>query len=169
MDTIIIFGAAVRRDGGPSATMRARVAAACALGRKLDDPFYVPTGGVGRYGPAEALLMRDLLLADGVPAQRIRPECRAVNTLRSVRNCLHLLGGYRGTVHAATSGYHLARCVLLLRIAGARAVACPPGQWRANPYAWLREAAGLPVDAAVAVWWRLRGRFVPGADGHEAV
>ena len=156
---IVIFGAAVRRDGGPSAAMRERVEAALRLGRTLRDPLYVPTGGVGRHGPAEAALMRDLLMRDGVPAERIRPEGAARNTIRSVRNVRALLGPFAGPVYAATSGYHLPRCVLLLRIAGFRARPCPPLRLRAGPYWWAREAAGVPVDVLLAVWWRWRGRF----------
>ena len=159
---IVIFGAAVRRDGGPSEVMRERVAAALRLGRTLDNPLYVPTGGVGRYGPAEAELMRELLLRGGVPAERIRPETEARNTIRSVRNVSRMLGSFPGPVYAATSGYHLPRCVLLLRIAGFRARPCPPLRWRAGPYWWARETAGLPVDVPVAVWWRWRGRFGAG-------
>ena len=159
---VIIFGAAVRRDGGPSQAMRERVQAALRLGRTLRDPLYVPTGGVGRYGPAEAELMRELLLQAGVPSVRIRTESKARNTIRSVRNVRRVLGGFMGPVYAATSGYHLPRCVLLLRIAGFRARPCPPLRWRAGPYWWAREAAGLPVDALLAVWWRWRGRFGPG-------
>lgn len=160
---IVIFGAAVRRDGGPSQVMRERVAAALALGRSLHDPLYMPTGGVGRYGPAEAELMRDLLLAGGVPSGHIRPEPASRNTIRSVQNCRRLLGAFAGPVYAASSGFHLPRCVVLLRIAGLRARPCPPPRWRATPYWWAREAVGLPADAALALWWRSRGRFgTPG-------
>ena len=169
-EAIVIFGSAVRRDGGPSAAMRERVAAALRLGRTLGDPLYVPTGGVGRFGPAEAELMRELLVRAGVPPGRIRPESEARNTIRSVRNVRRMLPDFDGPVHAATSGYHLPRCVTLLRIAGFRARPCPPPRWRAGPYWWAREAVGLPVDAAVALWWRWRGRFGP-VEGvqHEAV
>ena len=166
---IIIFGAAVRQDGGPSAVMRERVDAALALGRTLHDPLYMPTGGVGRYGPAEAELMRDLLIADGVAPERIRPETDAHNTIRSVRNCRRLLGGFDGPVYAASSLYHLPRCLVLMRIAGLRARPCPPPRGRAGPYWWLREAAGLPVDTGLALWWRVRGRFAQPTESRSRV
>ena len=54
---VVIFGAAVRPDGSASGVLRARVGAALAMGRLLVDPIYMPTGGQGRFGPAEATVM----------------------------------------------------------------------------------------------------------------
>src|ERR1700727_549370 len=48
--TIVIFGAAVRPDGGPSGTLRNRVAAAARLGSRFKRPLFIPTGGEGRFG-----------------------------------------------------------------------------------------------------------------------
>ena len=54
---IVIFGAAVRPEGAPSRTLRVRVEAALALGARLESPLYLPTGGIGRFGDAEAAVM----------------------------------------------------------------------------------------------------------------
>lgn len=156
---IIIFGAAIRGDGAPSPAMRDRVLAALRLGRTLRDPLYVPTGGVGRHGPAEALLMAELLGAEGVPAECIRPEPTGRNTIRSVRACRAMLRWHEGPVYAATSSYHLPRCVMLLRIAGLRARACPPPPAPARWRWWAREMAALPVDAAWGLCWKAAGLF----------
>ncbi|RYE88750.1 MAG: YdcF family protein, partial [Oxalobacteraceae bacterium] len=80
---VVIFGAAVRPDGSASGVMRARVAAALATGRRLMDPIYMPTGGQGRFGPAEATVMTELLVEAGIERGSIVPEQTAVNTLRS--------------------------------------------------------------------------------------
>ena len=162
---IIIFGAAVRPDGTPSRALRDRVEAALRLGARLDDPRYMPTGGIGRHGPAEAEVMAALLRDSGVPPDRIQPEPTARNTLGSVRACAALLPGFRGRVYAATNAYHLPRCVLLLRMAGLRALPCPPPRTVAagslNRRWWwrLREVPAVPVDAAMLAWLRLRGRL----------
>ena len=68
----MIFGAAIRPDGQPSGTLRRRVEGAYRIGSIFRDPIYLVTGGVGRYGPAEATVMRDQLLGYGVPARRMR-------------------------------------------------------------------------------------------------
>lgn len=159
---IIIFGAAVRADGGPSLTMRRRVMAAAAFGTTQPDPLYIPTGGQGRHGPPEAEVMARLLQDLGVPGAAIRPELTATDTLSSARACARMLQGHEGPVFAVSSGYHLPRCVMLLRAFGVAARAAPPPEaahdWRERWWWRAREAAALPYDAVLAGWERLRRR-----------
>ena len=162
---IVIFGAAVRPDGLPSRTLRRRVEAALALGRRLQHPLYLPTGGVGRFGPAEAHVMAGVLRAAGVADADIRPEPTAHDTVSSVRAVRRMLHGHRGPVYAATSAYHLPRCVLLLRLAGLPARPCPPppalaaAQWRKRWWWRLREIPAVPWDAAFVLLLRVSGRL----------
>jgi uncharacterized SAM-binding protein YcdF (DUF218 family) len=157
---IIIFGAAVRPDGGPSLTLRRRVQAAVRFGATLPDPLYMPTGGQGRHGPPESVVMARLLQDLGVPADAVRQETTAVDTLSSARACATLLRGHRGPVWAASSGYHLPRCVMLLRLMGLPARAAPPPEaamdWRDRWWWRAREGAALPVDLALGLWARFR-------------
>ncbi len=162
---IIIFGAAVRPGGRPSGAMLGRVEAALACAARLGDATFMPTGGQGRFGKPEAEVMRDLLLQAGVSADRIEPEPTGTNTIRSVLACACLLRGHRGPVYVATSAYHLARCVLLLRLAGIRALPCRPARLPASSarlkrwYWRLREFAAVPVDSVLILWLRRGGRF----------
>ena len=109
--------------------------------------------------------MAQLLQSHGVAREQIQAEPTGVNTIRSVRACVHLLRGRPGPVYAATSAYHLPRCVLLLRLAGLDARACPPppgpsaAHWLRRWHWRLREVPALPADAALLAWWRLRGRL----------
>ena len=162
---IIIFGAAVRPDGSASPALRRRVEAAAAFGAGLPAPLYVPTGGQGKFGPAESAVMAALLRERGVPPGRILEEPTGTDTLSSVLACLALLRarGHAGSpVFAATSGYHLPRCLLLLRLAGLSASPVPPPgadpSWSRRWYWRLREAPALPYDAALMLAARLRGR-----------
>lgn len=160
---IIIFGAALWPGGEPSPALRRRVGAALAFGAALDDPLFVPTGGIGRHGPSEASVMASLLRAGRVPAASILAEETARDTTDSVLACRRLLRGWPGPVFAATSGYHLPRCVLLLRQAGIAAHACPAPHAAEPPWqlAWQigREALALPYDAVLMEWWKARGRL----------
>ena len=162
---IVIFGAAVRPDGAPSRTLRVRVEAALALGARLERPLYLPTGGIGRFGDAEAAVMARLLRAAGVAESDIRPEPTAHDTVSSVRAVRRMLADHRGPVHAATSAYHLPRCVVLLWLAGLTARPCPPppalaaAAWRKRWWWRLREVPALPWDAAFVVWLRVTGRI----------
>lgn len=161
---VVIFGAAVRADGSPSGALRDRVAAAFRLGETIG-ATYMPTGGIGRHGPAEAEVMAALLQDRGVAPGRIRLEPTGRNTIGSVRACAALLPGFQGRVYAASNAYHLPRCVVLLRLAGLRAFPCPPprrpaaGSHRRRWWWRLREVPALPLDAALMAWLRLRGRM----------
>ena len=125
---IVIFGAAVRPDGSPSPILRARVEAAARFGATHAAPLFLPTGARGRHGPSEASVMAAVLRDLGVPAARILLEEAGTDTLSSVRAVAKLLRQRRLVVpvHAASSGFHLPRCVLLLRLAGIPARSCPP-------------------------------------------
>ncbi|WP_428391988.1 YdcF family protein [Lichenicoccus sp.] len=154
---IIIFGAGLRPDGTPSLTLARRIEAALAFGRTLSNPLYMPTGGVGRFGASEGAAMAASLRAAGVDARDILPEETASDTFDSVIACRALLAGlgHRAPVYAASSAYHLPRCLLLLRLAGVAAAAVPPPalpastRWHRRWYWRLREVAALPWDAVL--------------------
>lgn len=139
--------------------MAARVAAAFACGGP--DATYLPTGGIGRYGPSEASIMAADLCARGVPAERILIEETALNTFSSACAVARMLAGWNGPVRAASSAYHLPRCILLLRLAGVRAIACPPPPPARHRVYWAaRECIALPCDALLMTQrlWRPTGR-----------
>jgi uncharacterized SAM-binding protein YcdF (DUF218 family) len=122
----------------------------------------MPTGAIGRHGPSEASLMRDLLLVWGVPETKITLEESGTDTLSSALACAALLSAVPSQViYAASSAYHLPRCLMLLRMAGAPARRCPPPRYRLEPYWMLREAAALPWDAWLMWRHNRRGRYSP--------
>jgi uncharacterized SAM-binding protein YcdF (DUF218 family) len=163
---IVIFGAAVRPGGQPSTTLRWRIDAAATFARRFAAPLFVPTGGVGRFGPSEASVMAKLLAAHGIPPSRILLEETGTDTLSSARAVTALLRaeGIAAPVFAASSTYHVLRCVVLLRVLGVPArPAGPPfapagSRWMTRCYWWLREAAALPYDAVLAAVLRLRNK-----------
>ncbi len=142
---IIIFGAAVLPGGRPSQTLRARVEAAFRFGGPA--ARYLPTGGVGKHGPSEARVMAGLLEGWGVSPSQIVLEETGVNTRSSARACAALLAGEAGPVYFASSGYHLPRCRMLLRLSGVPATPCPPPLAQDRRWYWrLRECVAMPVD-----------------------
>jgi uncharacterized SAM-binding protein YcdF (DUF218 family) len=161
---IVIFGAAVRPDGSPSPTLRCRVEAAARFGHRFARPLFIPTGAKGRYGDAEAIVMARLLRGAGYPEAAIRTEETGTDTLSSLRAVRTMLP-VGAPVYAATSAYHLPRCLLILRLAGVKARRCPPPPVPASTSLWmrwywrLREAPALPYDATLVLWLRLIGRL----------
>jgi uncharacterized SAM-binding protein YcdF (DUF218 family) len=164
---IVIFGAAVRPDGRASNTLRRRVDAAARFGRRFRAPLFIPTGAVGRFGASEASVMGALLRDFGVPEPRLLLEETGTDTLSSVRAVRRLLKRQRivAPVYAASSAYHLPRCLLLLRLAGIPAHPCPPPEFpaagsRGLRWYWrLREVPAVPYDAALTLGLRLIGRL----------
>jgi uncharacterized SAM-binding protein YcdF (DUF218 family) len=160
---IIIFGAAVRPDGRASQTLRYRVQAAAAFGKRFARPLFIPTGGKGRYGEAEARVMARLLIDAGFPDAAITREETGTDTLSSVRAVAAMVRG-RPHVYACSSAYHLPRCLVLLRLAGIRVRPCPPPSAPAATRRWvrwywrLREMPALPYDALLMLWLRVRRR-----------
>jgi uncharacterized SAM-binding protein YcdF (DUF218 family) len=164
---LVIFGAAVRADGSPSGSLQRRCNTALRAGRGLDSPLYLATGGVGQHGPAEALVMRDILAAAGVSAQRILVDTESADTLQSVRQCTRLLRQRADVPRllVCSSSYHNPRCVLLLRLAGFACDAAPSPSDR--PYLgwrkWLRyslkELIATPWDLSILLALKIAGRI----------
>jgi uncharacterized SAM-binding protein YcdF (DUF218 family) len=147
--------------------LRDRVAGALRLGATCARPLFIPTGGQGRYGRPEAVLMAALLADGGVPPEQILIEDSATDTLSSVRAVRRMLGRLDASAHVylATSDFHLPRCLTLFRLAGLPARPCPAIRAQAAGSSWrrwywrLREIPALPYDALLAIWLRLCGRL----------
>ena len=147
----MIFGAGVLAGGRPSRTLRARVEAAFRCGGP--SARYLATGAIGRHPPSEARVMHGLLVGLGVPAEQIVLEETATDTLSSAVACARLLAREAGPVRVASSGYHLPRCLLLLRMAGVRAMMCQPPPAPRWPWYWRgREMLAVPYDAVLMAW-----------------
>ena len=103
--------------------------------------------------------MAALLEGRGVTPERILLEETGTDTLSSARAVAALLrdGRLCGPVFAASSLYHLPRCVILLRLLGVPARAAVPPvvraatHWWRRCYWWLREMLALPYDVALVL------------------
>ena len=144
-------------DGRPSGSLRRRVEGALKIAEALGGGLFIATGGQGRFGPPEAEVIRDLLLAAGVSGDRILVEDQARDTLESVVFCDAILRsrGDAGLVVPCTSGYHLLRCRLLFRMLGYRVRTWPMPADRPH-IGWLKwtryvakEALAIPYDTVL--------------------
>ena len=104
------------------------------------------------------------LVHAGYDRQAIQTELTGRDTLSSVRAVRRMLPpGTR--IYAATSAYHLPRCLLLLRLAGLKPSPCPPlpvpasARWTRRWFWRLREAPAIPYDALLVLWLRVIGRL----------
>lgn len=156
---LIIMGAAVWPNGVPSNAMRRRVLGALDTSSTLENILFLPTGGVGKFPPAEAEVMRDLLLEAGVPVTNIALEDKATDTLSSVSLCASILRHLptRSDVYVCSDTYHIPRCRWLFRLYGikTRAGQVQSGRSYTGTLKWasfyLREAAAIVWDTLLVL------------------
>lgn len=122
-DAIIVLGAQVKEDGEPSIQLQWRLDAAAEAWKADEDTLIVTCGGQGGNEPApEALVMRDYLVTQGVPFDKVLTDTASSNTRQNIQNAAELLEGRDvGKVLIVTSDYHLARAMALARDEGLNA------------------------------------------------
>jgi len=174
-DYVIIFGAGVSAEGRPSPVLQHRIDGALAWARENPAAMLMPTGGVGRQGPAEAEVVRKILIEAGIVPERIVAEACGRDTLESVRLCDAILRrrGDCGRIVCCTSTYHQPRCALLFRLLGYR-VLLPrmPNGWgrlSAMKYARtvLKEILATPYDAMLLLATRKGTAVEPPGPGNR--
>ena len=114
-------------------------------------PALIVTGGLGRNAPAEAVVMRDLAVQEGVSDRLILVEDQARNTMDSGRLCVSMMR-QRGWAHAliVTDDYHIPRTQFIFRWFGVQvaAIAAPGARQGLGTVRWayycLREVAAWP-------------------------
>ncbi len=149
---IVLLGAMLAAGGRPGPALLRRVGHAAALHAAGGVRAIVATGGPAGAEPTEARVMRDLLVAAGVPAEAVIEEDRARNTLENALFSVAILRARGlGPVTVVSDRYHLPRALMLFRLLGCPATGSgpPPGP-AAGPRDRLasfgREAVAVPRD-----------------------
>lgn len=121
-DAIIVLGAQVNPGGEPSIQLQWRLDAAVNAWKEKNTVI-VTCGAQGGNEPApEALVMRDYLMAKGVPEETILTDAVSYNTRQNIRNAAALLAGREvERVLIVTSDYHLPRAMALAEDEGLNA------------------------------------------------
>lgn len=151
IDAILILGHRLEPDDSPSEDQVRRIDCAVAHWKETYAPVIMPCGGLTPgHNRTEADVMRELLVARGVPAEIIHLEDRSRITIENVRNAVALLGeGKR--VALVTSDYHVERALEDCRRAGLNAygvgAVTPEGEYRDQMYAQeARIAASMQKE-----------------------
>lgn len=155
-EAIVILGAAVWPGGRPSPTSRRRTERAAQLWQGGHGRAVIPCGGLGRHSPSEAKVMRDLLIAAGVPPQAIHLEDRSTRTgenIRFAKPILDRLGLDRALI--VSDVYHLPRARLLARGAGLSVDTDAPPMRGARLWPQIKGAL-REIPAYLVAWMRLR-------------
>ena len=119
----LVLGNKIEADGRPSALLQARLDAALALRRLGYFDWVIVSGGVESPGHDEAAVMRDYLLAHGVPDDKIIADNEGINTYESARHTVRIMRERKWDgVCVVTHYYHVPRARLALGHFGANEV-----------------------------------------------
>ena len=115
-DAILLLGYKLNDDGTPREELTLRIRSAAACYHKGLSPLVIPCGGQRPGTPvAEAAVMKDALIALGVPKEAIQCEDRSQITVENMRNAKALLSMNNPRVIIVTSDYHALRARLICR------------------------------------------------------
>ncbi|MCR5876077.1 YdcF family protein [Phenylobacterium sp. J426] len=154
---IAIFGAAVLPQG-PSPSLLRRIGYGLAAAQAYPEAPVLCSGGVGRFGPSEASVMVERLLAEGVTPQRLIQDDASLDTLQSVAvaaRWVRRTGASR--VMVCSDAYHVPRIRMMLGVLSVASEAGPrlPGRGGASLGNWmrmtLREGLAIPYDLALVL------------------
>lgn len=118
-DSIIVLGAQVLPTGEPSVQLRWRLDKAIEAYRLKPCPIVVTGAMAGTEPRPEGEVMRELLLADGLPSEDLLAETASADTKQNIANAMALLSE-RGCSRPliVTSDYHLPRALAIARDQG---------------------------------------------------
>jgi uncharacterized SAM-binding protein YcdF (DUF218 family) len=125
-DVILVLGSAVWPNEQPSPSLRARTERAIELYHEGYAPYLLLSGGLGRYPPEEAEVMRRLALAAGIPEQALILDQEARSTRESITSARVIMqeGGWE-TALIVSDPFHIQRALLMAADAGFEAYGVP--------------------------------------------
>ena len=158
-DVIIVLGSQVRADGEPSNSLRSRTLRGIQLYQEGYAPRLFLTGGVGRFPPAEAQVMRRLALQAGVPDSALVLDEAATSTQESIATAARLARerGWR-TALIVSDPFHIYRARQMARDAGLDAYGAPAYQSHLYTVERLRRYYTARESFAL-LWYYTLGRL----------
>ena len=147
-DVVIVFGSKVERSGVPSTRLKARLEKALQLYRSGLASAMIVSGGTGKEGFDESIVMKSYLVGKGVPDTVIYTDGQGINTSQTCRNARRIMadnGWYRANI--VSQFFHISRIKLASRRAGINVVgAAAPWYFEIRDlYSLTREMVALPV------------------------
>ena len=154
-DVILVLGSAVYPNERPSPSLRARIKRGVELYQQGYAPAMILSGGLGRWPPSEAEVMRRVAVAAGVPEEALTLDEDAYSTLDNIEHAARLMAerGWHSVI-IVSDPFHLYRALTIAKDRGLEAYGSPALDSPAytNPrqrqfYTW-RETLAL-------LWYRI--------------
>lgn len=125
-DVIVILGSAVWPGERPSPSLEARVQHGILLYQQGMADYLVLSGGVGRYPPAEAEVMRRLAVRYGVPEQSLILDTESRSTIESIQRAGSTIQEHDWNRAIIVSDpFHMYRALMMSRDEGIHAWGSP--------------------------------------------
>lgn len=118
-DVIVILANTVNPDGSMSNRLQGRLNKGLELYRANYAPLIVVSGGLGKEGYNEAVVMQQYLLTQNVPAENIIVDDTGINTLATAQHTKDILA--KRNLHSAivvTQFFHILRSVYAFQKVG---------------------------------------------------
>ncbi|MBL7545520.1 MAG: YdcF family protein [Bdellovibrionaceae bacterium] len=90
-DVGIVLGSKVNTDGSLSNRLKARLDKAVQLYRQGYLKYIIVSGGLGREGHNEAIVMRKYLVASNIPESQLLVDDQGIDTWSSAKNCFAII------------------------------------------------------------------------------
>lgn len=143
-DAVVVLGAAVVAPGEPGSAMRRRVAHAVRVMRDCGAAHLVLSGGMVAAPPAEAHLMRELALRQGVADAAIVIEDQSRNTFENAVYTGRIMRErHWRRVTIVTDAFHMRRALYVFRRLGLTVESAPVPR---------------PPNMAAGAWYGAHGR-----------
>jgi vancomycin permeability regulator SanA len=147
-DVAIVFGNTVERTGEPSPRLKARLDRARELYASRQARWIIVSGGLGKEGFDESVVMKAYLARSGVPEAAVYADAQGLNTTRTSANA-HAFMTTQGlhSANVVTQYFHIERAKLACRRAGIEVVgaAAPRYYEPRDVYSLAREVIAFPV------------------------
>lgn len=147
-DVALVLGNTVKSDGTPSPRLKARLDRTVELYRQGLFPLVLASGGAGKEGHDEGVVMRDYLVAQGIPAESVVADSLGNNTFASARNTRAFLDAKNlRSVMVISQYFHIPRARVALWRCGVSPVYWAHAHYfeARDFYCIGREIGGFPV------------------------
>jgi uncharacterized SAM-binding protein YcdF (DUF218 family) len=141
----------------PSPSLRARTERAIELYQEGYAPYLLLSGGLGRYPPEEAEVMRRLAVEAGIPEETLFLDKEAHSTWESMQKAREILEqeGWE-TIMVVSDPFHIYRSLLMAEDAGIQAHGAPALE--STTYTVPMRRAFYTSREVLALWWYLLQR-----------
>jgi vancomycin permeability regulator SanA len=152
-DIAVVLGSKVETDGMPSERLKARLDKTLGLYEKGWFPRIIVSGGMGKEGYDEALIMRSYLVEHGIPEENVIVDSSGKNTYFTAKKSARLMTTHGWKSALVISQYfHISRSRLALQRFGV------PHVYSAHAdYYEIRDIYSLGREVIAYAYYLLRG------------